>query len=118
MTLSEIVERERRLIARRLTFSATALIAAGAFALLIAAIFLLGESRWLALPRALPFVVWAAVLLGLVFAIRFVTRRRATESSVPTIAHAFESEHHLRDGALRGALEVSERGALGRFGAE
>ncbi|HPV75218.1 MAG TPA: hypothetical protein PLX31_09980, partial [Gemmatimonadaceae bacterium] len=62
MTLLELVERERRGVARQLTAGGVALVVAGAVLVLLAATLALGDSRWLALPRITPFVGWAVAL--------------------------------------------------------
>jgi len=90
-------------------------LAVGATCLLLAAgASALGGARWMALPRGVPFLVWLLVLAADVAVIWWTMRqleRRTTRSSV---AAAIEQEQTLRAGALRGALEVADSGALGR----
>ncbi|HKP14692.1 MAG TPA: hypothetical protein VJT85_01445, partial [Gemmatimonadaceae bacterium] len=58
MTLHELIERERRNVRLR-ELIAAALLGAGAAALILAfGAGVLGGSRWLALPRVVPFLVW------------------------------------------------------------
>ena len=99
MTLYELVERERRHVRGREVLAGTLLVG-GAAALIIAlGAGVLGGARWLALPRVLPFVVWAVVLAagaGLAWRTRRRLRRDATRAKV---AHAIEAEQQLRRGA-------------------
>ena len=75
MTLYELVERERRHVRGR-EVVAGALLVGGAAALIISlGAGVLGDARWLSLPRVLPFVVWALVL-GAGGALAWRTRRR------------------------------------------
>jgi hypothetical protein len=112
MTLHELVERERRQLRRREVVTG-GLLGAGAAAVILAiGAGLLGDARWLVLPRVVPFVVWLVVIAAaaaLVWRTRDRLRRRATRTQV---AHAIESEQRLRRGALLGALELEGRGAL------
>ena len=112
MTLHELVERERRQVRRR-EMIAGGLLGAGAAALILAiGAGVLGDARWLALPRIVPFLVWLVVIAAggaLAWRTRERLRRGATRTQV---AHAIESEQRLRRGALLGALELEGRGAL------
>jgi hypothetical protein len=112
MTLHELVERERRQVRRREVITG-GLLGAGAVALILAiGAGLLGDARWLSLPRVVPFLVWLVVIAAavtLAWRTRERLRRRATRTQV---AHAIESEQRLRRGALLGALELEGRGAL------
>ena len=118
MTLHDIVDRERRGLARLTgTTVAAAIVAAVAIAI-AGGVLWLGGARWLALPRFLPFAFWL-LIIGLV---AFGSRRgRAVVrrgSRLGDVALAVEQERSLRAGSLRGVLEVAESGALGRQGAE
>jgi hypothetical protein len=112
MTLRELVDHERRQVLRR-ELLAGGLILACVVALIVAlGAGLLGGSRWLALPRALPFVVWLVVLGGAT-AIALWTKGRVRRDVTPSrVAHAIESEQRLRRGVLLGALELEGQGAL------
>ncbi|MBV9881336.1 MAG: hypothetical protein JO180_12605, partial [Gemmatirosa sp.] len=59
MTVADLVAGERRRLRLRLLVAGGALAAAGAAALAAAGGLALGGARWLALPRALPWLVWA-----------------------------------------------------------
>ncbi|HUF27758.1 MAG TPA: hypothetical protein VMM18_12350 [Gemmatimonadaceae bacterium] len=116
MTVTQLVDRERA-VQRRLTGAAGVLAGLAAIALLVAAgAVALGGARWITRP-ALPLVLWG-LALGAVSAITWLTQRRVRrEASRPSVAAAIEREQSLRRGQLRGALEVSESGSLGRRGA-
>lgn len=118
MTLLEIVERERRGIAQRLGVASGGWVLAAASAVMVAGALALGGSRWLTLPRGLPFVVWGLVVLVGAALFRRLSSRVKKEASLPALAHTVERERSLRAGSLRGTLEVWETGVLGRLGAE
>jgi hypothetical protein len=112
VTIRALVESERRRL-RNTEVAAGALVAAGASALLLGAgAALLAHARWLTLPRALPFAVWAAVACAFAAAALVTRRRLAHRGSAREIAAAIEIEHGLRRGCLVGALEVEGQGAL------
>ncbi len=113
MTLGQLVARERlRLVA---TMGARgAALSIGAAALLIGlAAFWLGDARWISEPAA-PAIAWviALIAIGAPLAWTIVHVRRAATPA--KVAHAIERERALRDGSLRGALEVEGQGAFGR----
>ena len=112
MTLHELVERERRQVRRR-EVVAGALLGAGAAALVVAiGAGVLGDARWLALPRVVPFLVWVVVFAAAA-TLGWRTRERLRRGATRTqVAHAIEAEQRLRRGALLGALELEGRGAL------
>lgn len=118
MTLFDLVERERRGVARQLTAGGVALVLAGALVVLLAATLTLGDSRWLSLPRITPFVGWAVAIAAAAVLARWVRGRLTDETSVARIAKAVEDERRLRSGSVRGALEVADAGVLGRLNAE
>lgn len=118
MTLLDLVERERKGIARHLTTGGVALIATAVVAVLLAATLLLGDSRWLSLPRLTPFIGWTLAVVAAVAGGRWLHTRLGEETSVTRIARAVEEEGRLRDGSVRAALEVASHGALGRLNAE
>lgn len=78
---------------------------------------LLARGRWLALPAALPFLIWG---LAAVLALWVLRRsRRLLGSTAPAaVATAIEAEQGLRRGSLSGLLEVAESGSVfARLGA-
>ncbi|HEX9565378.1 MAG TPA: hypothetical protein VF981_15460, partial [Gemmatimonadaceae bacterium] len=117
MSLIELLERERRALARLLGVSgATLLIGAGAL-LLAAGALLLGGARWLALPRVSPFLLWLLVVGLIAAGIRVAMAFRARMVTLPGVATEIERERLLRRGSLRGTVEVADSGPLGRLGA-
>ena len=114
MTVVEIVERER---ARLRVVDAAATVALALVvtsAVIGAGAWLLGQSRWIVLPRATPLLVWS-VLAGANGAIAWwAARRLRRELAQPSVAAAIEREQTLRAGALRGVIEVADRTALSR----
>ena len=118
MTLFDLVERERRGVAKQLTAGGAALVLAGVLAVLLVTTLALGGSRWLALPRITPFAGWALAAVAAIAGGRWLRGRLSEETSVTRIARAVEEERRLRTGSVRGALEVAGSGALGRLNAE
>ncbi|HEX2674982.1 MAG TPA: DUF4175 family protein, partial [Polyangiales bacterium] len=113
MTLRQLVARERfRLVA---TMGARgAAFSIGAAALLIGlAAFWLGDARWISEPAA-PAIAWLIVLLAIGAPLAWTIVRVRRAATPARIAHAIERERALRDGSLRGALEVEEQGAFGK----
>jgi hypothetical protein len=117
MTLHEIVERERRGVVRQLHLISATWVVAASLLVLGAGALLLGDSRWLSLPRAVPFLVWGLTLGGAAVLWRRFRSRSTAEGAVPRIAKFVESERALRAGAVRGALEVANTGVLGDLNA-
>lgn len=114
MTVVEIVERERRRL--RVVDVAAAL----AFALVVTSAivgigaWLLAGSRWIALPRATPLLVWSALALANGAVMWWVLRRLRRELARPSVAAAIEREQTLRAGVLRGVIEIAEINAIAR----
>ena len=114
MTVAEIVERERRGV-RLAIAGAGVLVALVAMTICLAlGALALDDARWITRPSA-PTLIWlmAAGLIG--GALVWTRHRIAREASISEIASAIERERSLRSGALRGALEASGTGALGRL---
>ncbi len=112
MTIGSLVDRERRHV-RRQELLAGALLAAGVAALVLGlGAALLGGARWLALPRAVPFLVWDVLGLALL-ALANRTRRRLRDGGTRLhVARAIETEQGLRRGLLVGAIELEGHGSL------
>ncbi len=118
MTLFDLVDRERRGLARLTsTTVATGIVAVAAIAI-AGGVFWLGGARWLELPRVLPFALWGLVIGLVVVGVRRGRAAVQRGSRLSDVALAVEEERSLRAGSLRGVLEVAESGALGRLGAE
>ena len=111
MTLFDLVERERRGVARQLTAGGVALVLAGVAIVLLAATLTLGDSRWLSLPRLTPFLGWGLALVAGILAARWVRGRLNHETSITRIAGAVESERRMRDGAVRAMVGGRDYGA-------
>jgi len=114
MTVVEIVERER---ARLRAVDAAAAVA---FALVVTAgvigagAWLLGESRWIALPRVTPLLVWSVLVLANGAVVWWTSQRLRRDLARPSVAAAIEREQTLRAGALRGVIEVANTNAIAR----
>lgn len=112
MTIGALVERERRHLQQR-ELTGGLLLAAGALAFLLAVgAVVFGGARWLALPRALPFAVWALIAAALVLLGLRTRRRLAARGSSLGVALAIEREQQMRRGVLVGALEMEGTGVL------
>ncbi|HKG95850.1 MAG TPA: hypothetical protein VKA84_28320 [Gemmatimonadaceae bacterium] len=118
MTVYQLVERERSQLRRLAALEGVALATAAAAAALVAGVAALGGSRWITLPAASPFFVWALVLAGTAYVVWYTVRAASARGSRASVASAIERDRALRAGALRGALEVQDAGALGRRAAE
>ncbi|MFL5579823.1 MAG: hypothetical protein ACJ8AO_05570 [Gemmatimonadaceae bacterium] len=118
MTVVQLVDRERSRVRAALLVWGAALALAALAVVLGAGVAALGRARWIALPAAAPFAVWA-LALGAAAVVGWLARRRWHRDASPaTVAAAIERERALRTGALRGAIEVGQGGALGRRAAE
>ena len=117
MTALEFVERERARLRRLHLIAGASLALAITFTVLALGVLLLGNARWIALPRSAPFAVW--ILIGVldVGVIVWSWRRLRGDIARGSVAATIEREQSLRAGALRGVLEVADRGALGRHAA-
>ena len=108
MTVVELVERERSRL-RTVDIAATVGIAVVVtLAVIGAGAWLLGESRWIALPRITPLLVWSLLLGGNALVIWWAVRRLREDLARPSVAAAIEREQTLRAGALRGVIEVRD----------
>src|ERR1051325_7778391 len=105
MTVLELVDRERARL-RRMHLVLGVALAIGVTCLVLAGgASALGGSRWMALPRAVPFLVWALVIAADVAVVVWTVRRIARRATRGSVAAAIEREQTLRAGALRGANE-------------
>src|SRR5512132_1771438 len=114
MTVVEIVERERARLRVVDAAAALALALVVTGAVIGAGAWLLGESRWIALPRATPLLVWSVLAIANGAVIYLTTKRLSRELAQPSVAAAIEREQTLRAGALRGVIEVADSTALAR----
>jgi hypothetical protein len=118
VTVLQLVERERNRLRRMHLLAGIALAAAATCAVLAFGVLALGGSRWLALPRPMPFLVWVVVFAVDGLIVWWTWRHLARAVSRAGVAAEIEREQALRAGALRGALEIADSGALGRRAAE
>ena len=110
MTVAALIERERSRLVAALVGAGVAGGLAAAGVLAAAGAWMLGGARWLTLPRALPWIVWGAVL-GVALAALWWTRRHVRrEGASHAVARAVEGERALRAGTVRGAIEVAGSG--------
>ncbi|MBC7674278.1 MAG: hypothetical protein H7247_17810, partial [Polaromonas sp.] len=118
MTIRSLIEREQRYL-RRAEIVASGLAAVSVTLVLLAiGAVSLGRSRWLALPRALPLVIWLLVGIA-VLALAVQSRRRLRyRTSRRDVALVIEHEQGMRRGALVGALELEGAGALAERAAD
>jgi hypothetical protein len=113
VTLGRLVARERfRLVAAMGARGAAFSIGAAALLIGLAA-FWLGDARWISEP-ATPAIAWVIVLLGIGAPLAWTIVRVRRAATPAGVAHAIERERALRDGSLRGALEVEGQGAFGK----
>jgi hypothetical protein len=114
MTVLELVDRERARL-RRLHVLVGVALAIGATCLVLAAgASILGGTRWMSLPRPVPFLVWLVLVAADAAVVWWTIRRLATRATRNSVAAAIEREQSMRAGALRGVIEVADSGALGR----
>ena len=118
MSLIELIERERRALARLLNASGATLLLGAIGALLAAGALILGSARWLSLPRPMPILLWMAAIGLIVLGIRILATLRTRMATLPGVAGQIEKERALRDGSIRGTMEVATTGSLGRLGAD
>ena len=114
MTVVEIVERERarlRVVDAAATVAVVLVVTAGVIG---AGAWLLGESRWIALPRGTPLLVWGVLALANGGVLWWTSKRLRGELARPSVAAAIEREQMLRAGALRGVIEVANGSAIAR----
>ena len=111
--LRKLVARERlRLVATMGARGAAFSLAAAALLAGLAA-FWLGDARWISQPAA-PAIAWVVVLVAIGVPLAWTIGRVRRAASPAKVAHAIERERALRDGSLRGALEVENQGVFGK----
>ena len=118
MTVATLVDQERARLRRLHLAAGLALAIAATLALVALGAWVLGRSRWIALPRVAPFAVWAIVVIADAVVLWWTWRRLARTTARAAVASAIEREQSLRTGALRGVLEVEGSGALARRAAD
>jgi hypothetical protein len=118
MTAREVVASERRRLGRVELAATIASILALSLTAVGAGALLLRDSRWLLLPRALPFLVWLVVMAGASLVVWRAARRFAMQASMGGVASSIEAEQALRPGELRAVIEVGSDSPFGRRAAE
>ena len=114
MTVIELVDRERARLRRMHLIAGLALGVGATFLLVAGGASLLGASRWMALPKPLPFLIWLVVLGANAAVFLWTSKRLEQRATRLTVAAAIEREQAMRAGAIRAAIEVAHTGALGR----
>ena len=110
MTVFALVAREVARVRRLGLVALVGVPLAAACVLLLAGAAVLADGRWLALPAAVPFLVWAVTLVIVGVGVRLMRTWVARRSSPAAIGEAIESAQGLRRGALTGLLEVRSQG--------
>jgi uncharacterized membrane protein len=98
MSLLELVERERRALARLLNASGFTLLLGAIGAVLAAGALILGSARWLSLPRPVPFLLWLAAIALVVSGARILAKFRGRMATLSGVARQIERERSLRNG--------------------
>jgi hypothetical protein len=118
MTVIELVDRERARL-RRMHLLVGLALAVGATCLLLAlGASLLGNARWMSLPRPVPFLIWLVVAAADVAIVIWTARQLDRRTTRHSVAAEIEREQAMRAGALRGVMEVADSGVLGRRAAD
>jgi hypothetical protein len=117
VTVAEFVERERTRLRRAHLVTAIALLVAATSAVVALGILLLGGSRWLSLPRAMPLVVWVVLAIVNAVVATWAWAHLVRGAARERVAAEIEREQALRAGALRAVMETAGSGALGRHAA-
>jgi hypothetical protein len=118
MTVLELVDRERTRLRRKHVLVGLALSVGATCLVLALGASALGSARWMSLPRPVPFLVWILVVGANVAVVMWTARRLDRRTTRQSVAAVIEREQSLRAGALRGVLEVADKGALGRRAAD
>ena len=114
MTVLQLVQRERARLRAVHTVGVVALLLVVSIAVIGVGALLLGGSRWITLPRAMPMLVWLLVVVGNAAVLWWAVRRLRRDLANAPVAAAIEREQALRAGALRGVMEVADLSALSR----
>lgn len=108
MTIFDLVARERSRVAQLVRAEAWTRAAVVLVAALTIGALVLGGSRWISLPRVLPFLIWAVAIAGAAFLVRRGLQALGHVAASGSIADAVEREQKMRRGAVRGIVELSE----------
>ncbi len=107
MTIFELIARERARVAQLVRAEAWTRATVALVAALTLGALLLGGSRWIALPRIVPFMVWAVAIAAAAFLVRRGAGAMRRVAASAAVADAVEHEQKMRRGAVRGIIELS-----------
>ncbi len=107
MTIFDLVARERARVAQLVRAEAWTRAAVVLVAALTTGALALGGSRWISLPRILPFLIWAVAIAGAAYLVRRGARALSHVADNGAVADAVEREQKMRRGAVRGIVELS-----------
>jgi hypothetical protein len=107
VTIFELIARERARVAQLVRAEAWTRATVALVAALTLGALLLGGSRWIALPRIVPFMVWAVAIAAAAFLVRRGAGAMRRVAASAAVADAVEHEQKMRRGAVRGIIELS-----------
>jgi hypothetical protein len=107
MSIFDLIARERSRVAQLVRAEAWTRAAVALVAALTLGALLLGGSRWISLPRVVPFIVWAVAIAAAAYLVRRGARALHDVAASGRIADAVEREQKMRRGAVRGIIELS-----------
>ena len=108
MTVFELIARERARVAQLVRAEAWTRATVALVAALTLGALLLGGSRWIALPRIVPFMVWAVAIAAAAFLVRRGAGAMRRVAASAAVADAVEHEQQMRRGAVRGIIELAD----------
>jgi len=111
MTVFELIARERSRVARLVRAEAWTRAVAALVAALTLGALLLGGSRWIVLPRVVPFVIWAVAVSAAAYLVRRGAGALRRVAASEAVSDAVEREQRMRRGAVRGIIELSGDGS-------
>jgi hypothetical protein len=108
VTIFELIARERARVAQLVRAEAWTRATVALVAALTLGALLLGGSRWIALPRIVPFMVWAVAIAAAAFLVRRGAGAMRRVAASAAVADAVEHEQKMRRGAVRGIIELAD----------
>jgi len=108
MSIFDLIARERSRVAQLVRADAWTRAAVALVAALTLGALLLGGSRWIALPRVVPFIVWIVAIAAAVYLVRRGADALHRVAASVAVADAVEREQKMRRGAVRGIIELSD----------
>jgi hypothetical protein len=107
VSIFELIARERARVARLVRAEAWTRALVALVAALTLGALLLGGSRWIELPRIVPFIVWIIAIGAAAFLVRRGADSLRRVAASVAIADQVEHEQQMRRGAVRGIIELS-----------